>query len=66
MLACSGFSALQEDMDSPGSGRRAAVTQRGSEPGPLVASVEDLSFNASSFHESQIETLLTEKKKDSE
>ncbi|XP_056586420.1 ankyrin-2b isoform X3 [Triplophysa dalaica] len=61
-----GFSALQEDMDSPGSGRRAAVTQRGSEPGALVASVEDLSFNASSFHESQIETLLTEKKKDSD
>ncbi|KAA0723858.1 Ankyrin-2 [Triplophysa tibetana] len=61
-----GFSALQDDMDSPGSGRRAAVTQRGSEPGPLVASVEDLSFNASSLHESQKETLLTEKKKDSD
>ncbi|XP_057185806.1 ankyrin-2b isoform X2 [Triplophysa rosa] len=61
-----GFSALQEDMDSPGSGRRAAFTQRGSEPGPLVASVEDLSFTASSFHESQKEKLLTEKKKDSD
>ncbi|ROL48322.1 Ankyrin-2 [Anabarilius grahami] len=61
-----GFSALQEDMDSPRPGRRAEVTQRGSELGPLVASVEDLSCNVSSLNDSQKERLLTDKEMGSE
>ncbi|XP_051757281.1 ankyrin-2b isoform X5 [Ctenopharyngodon idella] len=58
-----GFSALQEDMDSPRPGR---AEQRGSEPGPLVASVEDLSCNVSSLIDSQKERLLTDKEMGSE
>nr|XP_021333175.1 ankyrin-2 isoform X27 [Danio rerio] len=50
-----GFSALQEDMDSPRSGRRADVSQRRSELVPVVASIEDLSLNASSLGDSQKE-----------
>ncbi|XP_056318169.1 ankyrin-2b isoform X2 [Danio aesculapii] len=50
-----GFSALQEDMDSPRSGRRAEVSQRRSELEPVVASIEDLSLNASSLGDSQKE-----------
>ncbi|XP_016399448.1 ankyrin-2-like [Sinocyclocheilus rhinocerous] len=61
-----GFSALQEDMDSPRPGRRAEVTQKGSELGPLVASVEDLSCNVSSFDDSKKERLLTDKEMGSE
>ncbi|XP_050971039.1 ankyrin-2b isoform X39 [Labeo rohita] len=58
-----GFSALQEDMDSPRPGRRAEVTQKGL--GPLVASAEDLSCNVSAL-DSQKERLLTGKEKGSE
>ncbi|KAL0188074.1 hypothetical protein M9458_015173, partial [Cirrhinus mrigala] len=54
---------LQEDMDSPRSGRRAEVTQKGSELGPLVASAEDLSCNVSALDDSQKERLLTDKEK---
>ncbi|XP_016396324.1 ankyrin-2b [Sinocyclocheilus rhinocerous] len=61
-----GFSALQEDMDSPRPGRRAEVTQKGSELGPLVASVEDLSCNVSSLDDTQKERLLTDKEMGSE
>ncbi|XP_077057600.1 ankyrin-2b isoform X2 [Siphateles boraxobius] len=61
-----GFSALQEDMDSPRPGRRTEVTQRGSELGPLVASVEDLCFNLSSLNDSQKERLLIDKEMGSE
>ncbi|XP_056128281.1 ankyrin-2b isoform X6 [Rhinichthys klamathensis goyatoka] len=61
-----GFSALQEDMDSPRPGRRTEVTQRGSELGPLVASVEDLSCNLSSLNDSQKERLLIDKEMGSE
>ncbi|XP_065117830.1 ankyrin-2b isoform X4 [Paramisgurnus dabryanus] len=59
-----GFSALQEDMDSPGSGRRAEFTR--SQLEPMVASVEDLSCNASALHDSQTEQMLTEKKVESD
>uniref|UniRef100_A0A9J7WYX2 Ankyrin 2 n=1 Tax=Cyprinus carpio carpio TaxID=630221 RepID=A0A9J7WYX2_CYPCA len=61
-----GFSALQEDMDSPRPVRRAEVTQKGSELGPLVASVEDLSCNVSSLDDTQKERLLTDKEMGSE
>ncbi|XP_067303765.1 ankyrin-2b isoform X7 [Pseudorasbora parva] len=61
-----GFSALQEDMDSPRPGRRTEVSQRGSELGPLVASVEDLSCNVSFLNDSQKEGLLTDKEMGSE
>ncbi|XP_016101477.1 LOW QUALITY PROTEIN: ankyrin-2-like [Sinocyclocheilus grahami] len=61
-----GFSALQEDMDSPRPDRRAEVTQKGSELGPLVASVEDLFCNVSSFDDSKKERLLTDKEMGSE
>uniref|UniRef100_A0A8C1K9A8 Ankyrin 2 n=1 Tax=Cyprinus carpio TaxID=7962 RepID=A0A8C1K9A8_CYPCA len=61
-----GFSALQEDMDSPRPGRRAKVTQKGSGLRPLVASVEDLSCNVSSVDDSKKERLLTDKEMGSE
>ncbi|XP_039529006.1 ankyrin-2b isoform X4 [Pimephales promelas] len=61
-----GFSALQEDMDSPRPDRRTEVPQRGSELGPLVASVEDLSCNRSSLDDSQKERLLIDKEMGSE
>ncbi|XP_043099164.1 uncharacterized protein LOC122347998 [Puntigrus tetrazona] len=61
-----GFSALQEDMDSPRPGRRAEATQKASELGPLVASVEDLSCNASSLDDTQKERLMTDKEMSSE
>jgi len=65
-LAFAGFSALQEDMDSPRPDRRTEVPQRGSELGPLVASVEDLSCNRSSLDDSQKERLLIDKEMGSE
>ncbi|XP_058637262.1 ankyrin-2b isoform X19 [Onychostoma macrolepis] len=61
-----GFSALQEDMDSPRPGRRTEVMKKGSELGPLVASVEDLFCNVSSLDDSQKERLLTDKEMGSE
>ncbi|XP_067256384.1 ankyrin-2b isoform X3 [Chanodichthys erythropterus] len=61
-----GFSALQEDMDSPRPGRRDEVTQRVSELGPLVASVEDLSCNVSSLNDSQKERFLIDREMVSE
>uniref|UniRef100_A0A8C7HF14 Ankyrin 2 n=1 Tax=Oncorhynchus kisutch TaxID=8019 RepID=A0A8C7HF14_ONCKI len=48
-----GFSALQEDIDSPRPGRRTDSTPSGSgsRQGPLVVSEEDLSSSISSHHE---------------
>nr|XP_046185422.1 ankyrin-2-like isoform X20 [Oncorhynchus gorbuscha] len=48
-----GFSALQEDIDSPQPGRRTDSTPSGpgSRQGPLVVSEEDLSSSISSHHE---------------
>jgi len=53
-------------MDSPRPDRRTEVPQRGSELGPLVASVEDLSCNRSSLDDSQKERLLIDKEMGSE
>ncbi|XP_052416140.1 ankyrin-2b isoform X2 [Carassius gibelio] len=61
-----GFSALQEDMDSPWPGRRTEVRQKGSELGPLVASVEDLSCNVPSLDDTKKERLLADKEMGSE
>ncbi|XP_051576840.1 ankyrin-2-like [Myxocyprinus asiaticus] len=61
-----GFSALQEEMDSPRSGRRTEGIQRGSEYGPLVASVEDLSCNVSTLNDNQKERLQADNEKSSE
>lgn len=65
-VGLAGFSALQEDMDSPRPGRQTEVTKKGSELGPLVASVEDLSCNVSSLDDTQKERLLTDKEMGSE
>ncbi|XP_052005124.1 LOW QUALITY PROTEIN: ankyrin-2b [Xyrauchen texanus] len=59
-----GFSALQEDMDSPRLGRRTEGTQRGSEL--PMASVEDLSSNVSTLNGNQKERLQSDNKKGSE
>ncbi|XP_059392553.1 ankyrin-2b isoform X19 [Carassius carassius] len=61
-----GFSALQEDMDSPWPGRQTEVTQKRSELGPLVASVEDLSCNVPSLDDTKKERLLADKEMGSE
>ncbi|XP_051948211.1 ankyrin-2-like [Xyrauchen texanus] len=61
-----GFSALQEEMDSPRSGQRTEGIQRGSEYGPLVASVEDLSCNISTLNDNHKERLQADNEKSSE
>ncbi|XP_051523161.1 ankyrin-2-like [Myxocyprinus asiaticus] len=58
-----GFSALQEDMDSPRLGRRTESAQRGSEL--PVASVEDLSCNESTLNGNQKKRLQSDNEKGS-
>ncbi len=53
-------------MDCPKPGRQTEVTKKGSEIGPLVVSVEDLSCNVSSLDDTQKERLLTDKEMGSE
>ncbi len=65
-VGLAGFSSLQEDMDCPKPGRQTEVTKKGSEIGPLVVSVEDLSCNVSSLDDTQKERLLTDKEMGSE